>query len=610
VWLVAALLSLLATYAACLRLTRALARQPASLAALIAAAVLVNLEALLVHALSAVRALDAAGLLAGNTVIAASAVAIARGRPGRPLGLRRLSWAGRGWLFGAIAALGLLALISALAYRPNNWDSMTYHLARVAYWLQNRSVAPYATNIARQVDLPPGAEYLVLVLQAISGTERLASLVQFGAWMLLVLSAPALARTHGAPRTVSRWAAVLAATIPMAVLQASSTQNDLLAAVIAIAVIAASRPFQHSACRRWRRTDVGLLFVSIAAGLLVKPTSLVAAAPFVLWGLFATLQGLHRYDRWREAARAWPALALVIAAIGPAASATLTSSPTKTPFVYQVTDSLGDRLTNSVVGIARNVPATPDLLEWLSTPTKIPGCPNDASRCLEWNRSFHEDVAANPGHTIVVAAAMVLAAVRWHVLSSRSRVAILCLPCAWVIFHALFRDNPWITRLELPLFAVSPVSLAAANRLRQSPSIARVMTVGAGILLVYGGIAAIQNVRRPVDPPMLARGQDPAAYYIAGPPGVAMAHDAALTEVARSTCRRLGLYIGADSYDYPLTWRAMQQGFEVRHVVGPDDWPCAIFTDRGPPPSHPALRWEPTDLPFLYIGRAATSASP
>ncbi len=35
----------------------------------------------------------------------------------------------------AVAILFALIAISALAYRPNNWDSMTYHLARVAHWI-------------------------------------------------------------------------------------------------------------------------------------------------------------------------------------------------------------------------------------------------------------------------------------------------------------------------------------------------------------------------------------------------------------------------------------------------------------------------------------------
>ena len=51
--------------------------------------------------------------------------------------------------------------------------------------------------------------------------------------------------------------------------------------------------------------------------------------------------------------------------------------------------------------------------------------------------------------------------------------------------------------------------------------------------------------------------------------------------------------IGEDGYDYPLTWRAMERGFEVRHVLGPDPWPCVLVSDRGGPPEGTAARGGP-----------------
>jgi hypothetical protein len=52
----------------------------------------------------------------------------------------------------------------------------------------------------------------------------------------------------------------------------------------------------------------------------------------------------------------------------------------------------------------------------------------------------------------------------------------------------------------------------------------------------------------------------------------------------------------------------------VRHVAGPDPWPCLLYSDRGEPPEARAAGWEPlawTDgadgrpLVFLYMRPAA-----
>ncbi len=45
---------------------------------------------------------------------------------------------------------------------PNNWDSMSYHLSRVGYWLQNRTLSPYLVQDTRQLYLLPNAEILLL----------------------------------------------------------------------------------------------------------------------------------------------------------------------------------------------------------------------------------------------------------------------------------------------------------------------------------------------------------------------------------------------------------------------------------------------------------------
>jgi cobalt/nickel transport system permease protein len=91
--------------------------------------------------------------------------------------------AGRGLAALAVLPLAVALGVAAFSYAPSNWDSMTYHLSRVAHWLQHGSVEAYETGIYRQVLYAPGAEYLVLLLQALF----------FGAGGFTVLGVNALA---------------------------------------------------------------------------------------------------------------------------------------------------------------------------------------------------------------------------------------------------------------------------------------------------------------------------------------------------------------------------------------------------------------------------------
>ena len=60
-------------------------------------------------------------------------------------------------LIAAIAALVLTLAALAIVAPPNTWDSMTYHMGRVAHWAQNGSVNHYPTTITRQLYLGPWA---------------------------------------------------------------------------------------------------------------------------------------------------------------------------------------------------------------------------------------------------------------------------------------------------------------------------------------------------------------------------------------------------------------------------------------------------------------------
>jgi hypothetical protein len=133
------------------------------------------------------------------------------------------------WLTSLV--LFALILFNATMFPPSNWDSMTYHMSRVAFWIQNKSVFPYFTPNLRQVQMTPGAEYLILVEQIFWMSDRFANTIQTLSFLVILFGSIGwLSEWAG-----HRWSGFAAVAVflpaPMIILQSQTTQNDLIAAV-------------------------------------------------------------------------------------------------------------------------------------------------------------------------------------------------------------------------------------------------------------------------------------------------------------------------------------------------------------------------------------------
>jgi len=135
----------------------------------------------------------------------------------------------------AMVFILLATLVTALMYPPNNWDSMTYHLSRVANWMEHQSTRFYPTSNPRQIVYQPMAEFLILHTMVLSASDFFANGVQWTAFLLSILGISLIAEELGANRKTQIVTAAIGATLPMAILQASSTQNDLVATLYIVA---------------------------------------------------------------------------------------------------------------------------------------------------------------------------------------------------------------------------------------------------------------------------------------------------------------------------------------------------------------------------------------
>jgi 4-amino-4-deoxy-L-arabinose transferase-like glycosyltransferase len=187
----------------------------------------------------------------------------------------------------AITLIVVLAGITAWYAPPNTYDSLTYHLPRVAHWAQDESLQPFATGILRQLYMSPGAEMGILHLYVLTQSDKMANLVQWSAMVLSLVGVVAVAREFGANRRGQILAVLFAATLPMGIAQATSAMTDYVAALwVILSFVESYRIITGKG--EW--IDAGMAGASVGMALLTKLNTAPFLIPIALWVLFSMLK--------------------------------------------------------------------------------------------------------------------------------------------------------------------------------------------------------------------------------------------------------------------------------------------------------------------------------
>ncbi len=186
-----------------------------------------------------------------------------------------------------LSIIALLLLVVAVKSPPNNTDSLQYHMSRVVHWEQNGSLQHYPTAFEPQLFNPIFAEVVILNLRLLGGTDGSANLVQWFCFLGIVIGVSLVAKGLGA-RQLGQWlAAVFVASVPMCLLQATSTQNDLVTAFWLISALY----FIILGDERELATDEALsLAISAGLGILTKGTAYPYLFPLALWFLIRQIR--------------------------------------------------------------------------------------------------------------------------------------------------------------------------------------------------------------------------------------------------------------------------------------------------------------------------------
>jgi len=507
-------------------------------------------------------------------------------------------------MFVTLGIQAFLLGFVALAYAPNTYETMTYHLPRVMHWLQNGSLANFATPNVRDVYFPPFTEFIFLHQFALTGGDRYVNMVQWSAFLLCIMGVSAVAGELGAQRNTQITAAVLGAGIPLAVLQATAARNDLVLSVWLLSLIWFGL--------RWSREPASWLWavgtgLSLGMSVLTKASSFVYALPIgILIGVLVIKNGGFRLAVIRGGSALLLGLALNLGHFGrnlgfymdPVGIHQRVRNDFMSPAVF---------VSNSIRNVAMHVPTDckPPLrilnqpsrwllagLEYLHALTGL--SPTDAGTTWGYvdifDRSlgciYDEHFAGNALHTLLIFGTC-LALLYSRSISPLTKWLGLALVMCFVLLNFTLRWQVWGTHLQLPLFVIwTPivaVTLCHVRRLDLS-RIAALTAVSLSFLWIYN------NQMRPLSG--LVSGSIPPrdeqyfqyakAYY---------PDFNSMTDLISGTrCDRVGLNISSLALEYPLWVLLREKGFDgvIEHIDVPNETqifeeaafvPCAIISE-------------------------------
>jgi hypothetical protein len=535
--------------------------------------------ALASETLSLLDALTTAGILVAwiLPVICLLAVNVRTQHVTRGWQLLRASWpklTGQDIFFASLIGIILiLTFLVGVLSPPNNYDSLLYHLPRVAHWFQSGSLDHHATAYINQLSYPIWSEEAILHLWFLTNSDSLSFLVQWLALIGGLMSVSLIAKELGGDRQAQWLSVFFTASLPTALLQSSGTQNDIITAfwftgLLLFILMSVKRPLS---------TLEYLCFSgSLALGMLTKATFYPYA--FILLIVFSIL--ILRKTGWKKGLL----ILLIITAFCMLVNAGYWGRNLLTfgsPFGSQemiganVSQSFGlGSVLNPIRNIALNLvtpsdPRNHQFLGWLFSPGELThnGYPSYWV-IFSWN---DEDYAGNPLQVLLLS----LTVIGFLIFRKRvERTTWLYLGLVILSYCSLcyvLQYNPYFVRYEIPFFLASAPLFGLVFRKWLNSK--QLMALAVLLLFVAGLPWLLINKTRP----LIALRDHPeplalmANWLTGNTAGTILLEPRSTTffarlqgsrepylqmadEIQRSGCRDIGLRIDSSDPEYPFWW--------------------------------------------------------
>jgi hypothetical protein len=466
--------------------------------------------------------------------------------------------------FGLWAITGVTALMSP----PNSSDAMAYHMPRVVFWIQQRSVEFFPTPYLNQIMLQPLHEYVVLHLQLLAGSDRLANLCAWISTGGYVIAVSLIAQQLGAAPRGQALAAFLAMSLPNGLLQASGVKNDAILTLLLASAV-------YFALRR----DAWPVAVAIGLACLTKGTAYLFAGPILL-ALYP---------------RALPQTAIAVLLINGAFYAR-NIDLSGSPLGFDSAHADGRyRWHNDYFGWQ------PTVSNVLRTVTEAVGDRNEAWNDAVFHASLraHAALGINPQDKATTwpyteyvkprnANHETDGNNRFHLLLFLLTIPFLRGRPAWTLFAAMaagallfcfyLRWQPFMLRMWLPLYVLAmPLAALSLSRLHWLPQAALCL-----FLLSNDRNAALKNWVRPLRGPerMSLFTREHLYYNDMKPWPVRKQYDEVIAKLRASQCRNIAFDINQFQLMYPIQALLLEAHPETRFTLFNVENPSRKYEQR------------------------------
>ncbi len=480
----------------------------------------------------------------------------------------KLSWAKRSCInikcelnnyFKFILFIVIIVIITGLIYPPNTWDALTYHMPRIQHWIQNQNQSFFYTNIIRQNGMAPFASTMILPSVILSKSDIYANLMQglaFAGSIYLILC---IAKELKASRAQQWLAALFFATLPMAILQASSVQTD-----IAITYWFLCFVYMFLQWKKQRLiSQASYSGLALGLAILTKGTAYVIGLPFVIYFAYLLLKDLKKYF-WHATIICLLVVVINVphlvrnynfyGSIIAAGENTIVQKPSIGTFIANFVGNLrvhdpGLVLKEEFDNIYYNM-------------CSLLGVDVEDKAIFPWGHEryslkMEDSKAQNSLHALALCIIFLLFFMRklslpraytWLTLSV---VASFCLLIAW---------QPWITRLQTPIFALcAPIFGFALGSMELNKS--KVLRTFIFLMCFTALVPLLMNVLRPIIPyyagyPSIWNSKREELYFVKLPQ-LKDNYIAAASALAKEKPQEIALLLGEDSVEYPI-WSLLQ----------------------------------------------------